>query len=345
MKYHIYKRPASGVRSPLNKRALIKIAIKSIVLAMLVLILSMGTLGIIKENQNLGVLDYFTSLVFLTNFVVLIFLMIVYDAIASKRLYMYENFIAILLMSLAISYTNLSLFLVTVVTFVSVFLGAIIGGFLRMYAIKANIKRNVSGAIFLVVIILFAYIVALHTNYFAPPPIVTNINKPYLTHVQLNNIFGYGHYSENPLSINTTGIGSSLYVFPTPIKEDLLYGVSLADVTANGGFLVTFYNFTFVNNSRVMYVNITEQTWDTPQASLLFSEYALSLKKTPNAYLKLGSINSMQYVLEEGVMNNTTPSFLIVAQESNYMTFLSCYGLLCTNKNALALINQTSSDI
>jgi hypothetical protein len=175
--------------------------------------------------------------------------------------------------------------------------------------------------------------------------VVSNINKPYLTQIQLSGIFGYGFYSENPLSINATGIGGSFYVFPTPIKEDLSYGVSLADITANGGFLVTFYNFTFVNSSRTMYANITAQTWDTPQASLLFSEYALSLKKTPNTYITLGSANGTQYVLEEGVVNNTAPSFLIVAQRSNYITFLSCYGLLCTSKNAFALINQTSSDI
>lgn len=333
------------INSPTSKRALIKISIKSIVFAILVFILSLGTLGIIKENPNLGMSGYFASLTFLYNFVILLFLMAIYDALASRRLYMYENVIAILLISFAMSYATLSLFLVAVVTFVGVFLGAVVGGFLRMYAIRARIKRNVSGAISLVIIILFAYVIALHTNYFAPPTTVTNINKPYLTQSQLSSIFGYGHYFKSPLYINTTGVGGSLYVFPTPIKEDLLYGVSLADITANGGFLVVFYNFTFVNNSKVMYENITTQTWNTPQASLLFGEYALSLKKTPNTYINLGSTNGMQYILEEGVMNNTMSSFLIVAQESNYITFISCYGLLCTNKNAFALINQTSSDV
>ena len=342
---HIDGRYGLETKSPLNKRALIKISIKSIVFAILVFILSLGTLGIIKENLNLGVSGYFTSLAFLYNFVVLLFLMVIYDAVASRHLYMYENVISILLISLAISYTTLSPFLMTVVTFASVFLGAIAGGFLRRYAVKADIKRNVSGAISLFIIILFAYIIALHSNYFVPPATVINVNKPYLTQLQLSSVFGYGIYSENPLSINTTGIGGSLYLFPTPIKEDLLYGVSLADITANGGFLVTFYNFTFINNSRIMYANITEQTWNTPQASLLFSEYAVSLKKTQNTYLKLGTTNNMQYILEEGVINNTAPSFLIVAQNSNYITFLSCYGLLCTSKNTIALINQTSSDV
>lgn len=336
---------SSNAKSPLKKRALLKITIKSIVFAILVFILSSGTLGIIKENLNLGILGYFTSLAFLYNFFILIFLMAIYDAIASRRLYMYENLITVLLISLAISYLSLSLFLVAAIVFVSVFLGAIVGGFLRMYATKAGIKKSVSGAISLIIIILFAYVIALHTNYFAPPTVIINVNKPYLTQSQLNNVFGYGIYSENPLSISATGIGGSLYVFPTPIKEDLLYDVSLSSIAANGGFLVTFYNFTFVNNLRVMYANITAQTWDTPQASLLFSEYAVSLKKTPNNYINLGLANGMQYMLEEGVMNNTTPSFLIVTQESNYLTFLSCYGLLCTNKNALALINQTSNNI
>ncbi|MCW1294788.1 MAG: hypothetical protein QXE05_06180 [Nitrososphaeria archaeon] len=329
----------------MKKRALLKIIIKSIVFAILVFILSLGTLGIIKENLNLGILGYFTSLAFLYNFFILIFLMAIYDAIASRRLYMYENLITVLLISLAVSYLSLSLFLVAVIVFVSVFLGAIVGGFLKMYAMKAGIKKSVSGAIFLIIIILFAYVIALHTNYFAPPTVIINVNKPYLTHSQLNNVFGYGIYSENPLSISATGMGSSLYVFPTPIKEDLLYDVSLSNIAANGGFLVKFYNFTFVNNLRVMYANITAQMWDTPQASLLFGEYAVSLKKTPNNYINLGSANGMQYVVEEGVINNTTPSFLIVTQESNYLTFLSCYGLLCTNKNALALINQTSNNI
>ncbi len=342
MRHHHH---SQNIRSPIEKRALLKIITKSIVFAIIVFILSLGTLGIIKDNLNLGISGYFTSLIFLYNFIILIFLMSLYDEITSRRLYMYENFIAVMLISLVISYTNLNLFLVIATVFVSVFLGSIIGGFLRMYSIKAHMKRSISGAISLVILILFVYVVALHTNYFAPPTTITNINKPYLTQSQLNNIFRRGHYSENPLNVTSQGIGSSFYLFPTPIKEDLLYKVSLANIASNGGFLIIFYNFTFVNNSRIMYNNITIQTWNTNQASLLFGKYAISLKETPNTYINLGFMNGVQYVLEEGVMNNTAPSFLIVAQKSNYITFLSCYGLLCTNRNAIALINQTSNDI
>lgn len=299
----------------------------------------------LKYDLGIGVLGYFTSLTFVFNFIVLIFIMMLYDFISSRRLYMYENFISIILISFLISYLNLSLLLLALIVFISMFIGSIVGGLLKMYTIKMHIKRNISGAIFLIVIIIFAYVVLLHTNYFAPPHIVSNIDKPYLTKLQLSNIFGSGGYSENLLSITTTGIGGSFYVFPTPIKEDLLYNVSLADISANGGFLTLFYNFTFINNSRIMYDNITSQTWNTNQASLLFSHYALSLKGTPNTYINLGSKNGMGYILEEGVLNNTMPSFLILAQKSNYITFISCYGILCTNKNALSLVNQTSNDI
>ncbi len=157
------KQYLSNAKSPLGKRALLKITIKSVIFVMLTYFLLFGPIGLIKGNSSS--LRYFVSFAFLTNFIILLFVMVLYDLMVSRRLYMYENIISILFLSFALLYENLGLFIFSLLVFLCVFLGSIIGGFLRSGAMKAGIKREISGAITLVFIFLFFYILSPYLIY------------------------------------------------------------------------------------------------------------------------------------------------------------------------------------
>jgi hypothetical protein len=331
----------TAARYSISRRGWIKITIKAVVLSAIFAILTVSSqINFIKLPSTFGLYNFFTSITFLYDFIVMILVMIFYDVITSRRLWMYENLFSLLIILLAFSMIQLNLFKIVALTIVSIIIGSVIGGVIRYYSIKAGVKSEISGALFFIIAALLLLTLSLHSNLIVSPSIPSNINEPYLTQSQLNSTFGYGTYSENPLSVSGTGIGGSLYVFPTPIKELLLYNVSLADVEANGGYLVTFYSFTFVNSSKIIYANLTQQVWNTPQAGLLMQDYELSLSKVPNTTVKIGSLNGFNYVALTSIGNNSTPNFLIVGQNNNYITFISCYGLLCRENEMNSLLQD-----
>ena len=328
-----------------SKRAWIKITIKAIVLSIIFAILTSTPLSFIKLPSLPGIYNFFTSTTFLFDFIAMGLVMIIFDGITSRKIWGIEDFFSLLFILLTFSVIQLNILTLIFLTFLSIVAGSFIGGIIRYYSIRMNIKKEVSGAVLFIVIVYLLFVFSLHSDIINPPSVPQHINLPYLTRTQLIEIFGNGHYYETPLSVSAEGIGGSLYVFSTPIKELLIYKVSLANVNANGGYLVLFYNYSFMNWSKVYYVNLTEEIWDTSQAGLLMQQYETSLNKTPNKDIKMGVLNELDYVIITSIDNCSIPNFLIIAQHNNYIAVVSCYGLLCRENAANKLVESISQDI
>ena len=173
--------------------------------------------------------------------------------------------------------------------------------------------------------ILWVIFVALsNTNYYSPPTSNTiNLNKPYLTHQQLQNVYGNGIYSQSNLNAGEIPIGQLDLLFPTPI-QDLLFNFTFQNTNVQASYYITYFNHTYATN-------FTELVVVTPQAGIILATQAPHAKSS-------GTVGNLQYIENLNVNPN---SYTALVQQSNFLAILSCSGSLCTQQ----AFNQTLQQI
>ncbi|MEM3661390.1 MAG: hypothetical protein QXG73_01000 [Candidatus Micrarchaeaceae archaeon] len=297
------------------KVALPKLLIKSVIMTVVLFILTLPSIKLFNVISGIGLSVAFSSPMFLGSFIVMFVLFSIYDFATSHRVWAVENTIAILLVLVLLATSAFSTLLI-LVSFVLILIGLVIGASLRQLSFKQNgMIKVIGGSIAFLFIIWAIYVVLANSNYYAPPTSNSiNLNKPYLTQQQLQEIYGSGIYSESALNVGELSIGSLDFLFPTPIQA-LLFNFTFQNTNTGASYYITYYNRTYATN-------FTELVVETPQASIILADQA------PHAQ-QSGSMGNLQYIEDLTVNPN---SFTGLLQQSNFLAIISCSGSLCTQQ-------------
>jgi len=235
---------ASAKWTLFNRKTLLKLLLKAIILTIGFVFLG-SVIGIILPSSNFNLITYFTTPSSITNLALLLILMVIYDYFTAHKLYMYENLIAGVLVSMLLGFFN-TFTAEILLSFLGLYVGLLFGRSLRHFAIESNEKRHISGAITFLLVLWIVFVFSSNNN-----SISSTLSE--ITRTLQNNLASGSTYSGSLLTTSIMPYISTPTEIVTGVATQISTsgnGGSATILTSSGG---TQTSISWTNNQNIPY--------------------------------------------------------------------------------------------
>lgn len=346
-------------------------AIKSFVVAVALLILSSAGINLLKSpaiySQTL--LNSFQAII---NFVAIFVILFIYDKVTVKHSLLYQEIIVSILLDALVWLITLNGSIIILVAFfvlgiLLTLFGSVLGQMLYDFGKEKSHLSIFTGTIYFLIAIWIIYIMVLNYSSLVTTTVQNTIKNvssgsnnfnvgnssgnfnnvghsnlvsdPYLTFNDLNQVFGFGLYSESSLNPSEIALGNGTKIlFRTPIQH-LLFNETLKNISVQYIDYVEYYN---PSN-----VSVNETVIETNQASLIL------ITAARNAATVIGQVNGTNYFAVPTATGSkcstkgciTLENFILGAQKANYLAIVNCSGTSCSSVTLNQTVDKISSDL